>query len=219
MKRYALVVAGGTGTRMGTPVAKQFLHLAGRPVLMHTLIRFATCDEVILVLPATQIEYWEELCRAHHFEQPHTIIAGGSERFYSVLNGLAALPDTGLVAIHDGVRPCVTPEVINVAYETAAKFGNAIAAVKSKDSIRKVEADGYSVAVNRSEYFLVQTPQTFSLELLKKAYCQPYKSTFTDDASVVESAGHQIYLIEGDYKNIKITTPEDLPLAELFLIQ
>lgn len=216
MKRYALIVAGGSGSRMGTAVAKQFLHLAGKPVLMHTLLRFSHCDNIVLVLPDTQIEYWGELCRAHQFDVPHTIIAGGAERFYSVLNGLAALPDDGLVAIHDGVRPCVTKGVIDSTFVKAEKYGNAVVAVKSKDSIRKVTPKG-SVAVNRSDYYMVQTPQTFSIELLKKAYCQPYHITFTDDASVFEAAGNIIQLVEGDYKNIKITTPEDLPLAALFI--
>lgn len=217
MNQYALVVAGGSGLRMGTEIPKQFLLLKGEPVLMHTLRKFKLCKQIVLVLPAAQIGYWNELCTKYNFTLPHTIVQGGSERFYSVLNGLNALPNDGLVAIHDGVRPCVSVDVINEAFVTAEKLGNAIVAVPSKDSIRMVN-DGKSVAVDRSKYYLIQTPQVFNLPLLKEAYSSTvYQTTFTDDASVFEHANHQINLVKGEYTNIKITTPEDLPLAELFL--
>ncbi len=217
MNRYALVVAGGSGLRMGTEIPKQFLLLKGKPVLMHTLLKFSDCKQIVLVLPEAQVTYWNELCTKLNFTLPHTIVQGGNERFYSVLNGLHALPDDGLVAIHDGVRPCVSVDVINEAFVTAEKFGNAIVAVPSKDSIRMVDG-GKSVAVDRSKYHLIQTPQVFNLSLLKKVYTSTHhQPIFTDDASVFEHAGHQIYLVKGEYTNIKITTPEDLPLAELFL--
>lgn len=217
MNQYALVVAGGSGLRMGTEIPKQFLLLKGEPVLMHTLRKFKSCRHIVLVLPAAQIGYWNELCAKYNFTLPHTIVEGGNERFYSVLNGLNALPADGLVAIHDGVRPCVSKDVINEAFATAENLGNAIVAVPSKDSIRMVD-DGKSVAVDRSKYYLIQTPQVFNLSLLKEAYSSTaYQTTFTDDASVFEHAGYQINLVKGEYANIKITTPEDLPLAELFL--
>lgn len=217
MNQYALVVAGGSGLRMGTDIPKQFLLLKGEPVLMHTLRKFKSCRHIVLVLPAAQIVYWNELCAKYNFTLPHTVVEGGNERFYSVLNGLNALPADGLVAVHDGVRPCVSVDVINEAFVTAEKLGNAIVAVPSKDSIRMVD-DGKSVAVDRSKYYLIQTPQVFNLSLLKEAYSSTaYQTTFTDDASVFEHAGYPINLVKGEYTNIKITTPEDLPLAELFL--
>ncbi len=217
MNQYALVVAGGSGLRMGTEIPKQFLLLKGKPVLMHTLQKFSNCKQIVLVLPEAQLAYWNELCTKYNFSLPHTIVKGGNERFYSVLNGLNALPNDGLVAIHDGVRPCVSIDVINEAFATAEKLGNAIVAVPSKDSIRMVN-DGKSVGVDRSKYYLIQTPQVFNLTLLKEAYSSTtYQTTFTDDASVFEQAGHSINLVKGEYTNIKITTPEDLPLAELFL--
>lgn len=216
--KYALIVAGGSGSRMGADVPKQFMLLGGVPVLMHTLKKFeATCDQLILVLPQTQIAYWQNLCIIHSFQVPHQVVAGGNERFFSVLNGLNAITGSdGLVSVHDGVRPCVTPDLIRAGFEQADRFGSAVAAVKPKDSLRLSTSNG-SMAVDRSAYYLVQTPQTFAVSVLKRAYTQPYQATFTDDASVVESAGYSIHLVQGDYKNLKITTPEDLPLAELFV--
>ncbi len=218
LTKYAIIVAGGSGTRMGTDIPKQFLLLNGKPVLMHTLSKFnGLSDEIILVLPEAQIAYWKELCAQYQFSLSHKIVAGGNERFYSVLNGLSSITsEEGLVAIHDGVRPCVSVDLIQRTYEEATQYGSAIAAVKSKDSLRKVTPTG-TEAVDRSHYFLVQTPQTFSLQKLKEAYHRSYQSFFTDDASVFEANGSAIQLVEGDYKNIKITTPEDLPLAELYL--
>lgn len=216
--KYAIIVAGGTGTRMGTNVPKQFLLLKGKPVLMHILQKFSeVCDELILVLPENQKTYWADLCSVHQFGVKHTVVSGGDERFFSVLNGLNAIHNTdGLVAIHDGVRPCVTKHLIERSFELAAQHGSAITAVKSKDSLRKVSGNT-TEAVDRSQYYLVQTPQTFSVNQLKHAYQLGYQSVFTDDASVFEAAGNNVHLLEGDYKNIKITTPEDLPLAELYL--
>lgn len=217
MDKYAVVVAGGSGLRMGAAIPKQFLLLKGKPVLMHTLLKFSDCKQIVLVLPEAQVAYWNELCNQYQFTLPHAIVHGGNERFFSVLNGLNALPDEGLVAIHDGVRPCITEQIIFNSFNEAEKYGNAIVGVPSKDSVRMVD-DGKSIAVDRSKYYLIQTPQTFNLALLKKAYEQTvYQPTFTDDASVFESAGHHIHLVKGEYTNIKITTPEDLPLAELFL--
>jgi 2-C-methyl-D-erythritol 4-phosphate cytidylyltransferase len=217
MDKFAVVVAGGNGLRMETDIPKQFLLLKGKPVLMHTLLKFSNCKQLVLVLPDKQISYWSELCKQYNFLLPHTVVKGGKERFFSVLNGLRALPDDGLVAIHDGVRPCLSEQIITNSFDVAEKYGNAVSAVPSKDSIRMVDEEK-NIAVDRSKYYLIQTPQTFNLALLKKAYGQTvYQDTFTDDASVFESAGNNIHLIKGEYTNIKITTPEDLPLAELFL--
>lgn len=220
MNNYAIIVAGGSGLRMGSNVAKQFLLLKSKPVLMHTIKQFATCKQIILVLPLTQVSYWKQLCEDYQFKIPHTIVYGGNERFFSVLNGLAILPDDaqGLVAVHDGVRPCVTPQTINLSFSEAAIHQSAITSIPLKDSIRMVDGDA-CVALDRSKYCLIQTPQTFNLMALKNAYSQiNYQTHFTDDASVFEAAGNTIHLIKGEYRNIKITTPDDLPLAELYTV-
>ena len=217
MERYALIVAGGSGTRMGAEIPKQFLLLAGKPILMHTISVFHQLKcELIVVLPEYQLEYWNKLCSTHHFDISHKVVAGGSTRFHSVLNGLAIIPEDALVAIHDGVRPCVTTKVITETFEVAAMMGNAIVAVRPKDSIRVVEEEN-NHSVNRDYYRFVQTPQTFKSTLIKRAYAASMHANFTDDAGVLEDAGYAIHLVEGDYRNIKVTTPEDLVVAELFL--
>jgi 2-C-methyl-D-erythritol 4-phosphate cytidylyltransferase len=215
-KQHALIVAGGKGLRMGSDIPKQFMLLKHQPVLMHTITKFfyAGCA-ITLVLPETQVEYWESLCVKYHFTIPHQVVFGGDERFYSVKNGLAHLQD-GIVAIHDGVRPCVSSEVIRQSFENAQTNGNGIACVSLKDSIRMKDGQR-TKSVNRELFYLVQTPQTFSVDAIKKAYQQPYLPTFTDDASVYEHAGGEVHLSLGDYKNIKITTAEDLELAALFV--
>jgi 2-C-methyl-D-erythritol 4-phosphate cytidylyltransferase len=217
MQQYALIVAGGNGTRMGGDLPKQFLLLAGKPVLMHTLAVFQKCKcEIVLVLPVTQISYWQQLCVTHQFTLKHTIVAGGETRFYSVKNGLETIPENTLVAIHDGVRPCITQAVIQSTFYTASEKGNAVAVVKPKDSIRVMDGEG-NHSVNREYYRLIQTPQTFNTTLIKQAYTQSSQNHFTDDASVLEAAGNAINFVEGDYRNIKITTPEDMLLAEVIL--
>lgn len=220
MQQYALIVAGGSGTRMGAEIPKQFLVVAGKPILMHTLSVFyeLRCS-IVLVLPQSQFDYWNTLCKEFGFIVPHQLVAGGDSRFHSVQNGLAIIPDDVLVAIHDGVRPCIGKEVIQAAYAKASVHGNAVTAVLPKDSIRVVENE-HNRSVNRAEYRLIQTPQTFQSTLIKKAYSHSGEhSNFTDDASVLEAAGYAIHLVEGDYRNIKVTTPEDLIAAELFLKQ
>lgn len=219
MKKYAIIVAGGKGLRMGSDIPKQFLLLAGKPVLMHTLEAFSKLGdiELILVLPANQISYWLELCPKYNFTVLHTLVEGGETRFNSVKNGLGAIPnsaDSGLVAIHDGVRPFVSSEIIQNSFSLAAIKGNAVASIQPKDSIRHLEGQ-LSKSVDRSKYVLVQTPQTFQINLIKKAYeGASNPSQYTDDASVAEGAGFSIALIDGDYRNIKITTSEDLVIAE-----
>jgi len=217
MKKTALIVAGGSGSRMESDLPKQFILLAGKPILMHTIEAFDQCNvsKIIVVLPPNQIAFWKELCTQFSFNLPHEIVAGGASRFESVQNGLVLCNEEDLLAIHDGVRPFITAEIINNSFDVTAQKGNAVAAVRLKDSIRKVDLLG-NKNVNREAYFLIQTPQTFKCKLIKEAYQAQDHINFTDDASVLESNGHAINLIPGDYKNIKITTPEDLLVAEAF---
>lgn len=220
-KNYAIIVAGGSGTRMLSAVPKQFLLLNGLPVLMHTLRAFHNCEAkpgLILVLHADFHDRWKQLCTEHNFNISHQLINGGETRFHSVKNGIDSLPgdDNAIIAIHDAVRPLVTPQIIDGSYHYAAAHGNAIAAVKSRDSVRQLQGDS-SVNLPREQVYLVQTPQTFQLFPLKKAYEQAYDNGFTDDASVVERSGVSIHLIEGSSQNIKITFPEDLAIAELIM--
>jgi 2-C-methyl-D-erythritol 4-phosphate cytidylyltransferase len=219
-KRIAIVVAGGTGTRMGAEVPKQFLLLHGEPILMHTLRVFGeiqSVDEIILVLPESQIETWASLCKAHQFDIKHSVVKGGGTRFQSVSNGLAKVTDlNALVAIHDGVRPLVSKEVVDKCFEEAEKNGNAIPVVKPVESVRFTEESG-SFPVNRDKVFLVQTPQVFKASIIKRCYQTPWQPSFTDDASVVEYSGETIHLVEGNRENIKITTPLDLMIAEVLM--
>lgn len=219
MNKTALIVAGGSGTRMESNLPKQFLLLAGKPILMHTIEAFynSGVNHIILVIPHSQIEFWNQLCQTHQFTIQHQIVVGGASRFESVQNGLQHCNNDDLVAIHDGVRPFISKDIIIQSFETAAEKGNAVAAVRLKDSIRKVELLS-NKNVNRDNYYLIQTPQTFKVQLIKEAYAAQDHINFTDDASVLESNGHAINLIAGDYKNIKITTPEDLLVGEAFLI-
>lgn len=215
---YVIIVAGGKGLRMGGDVPKQFQLLGDRPVLMHTLQRFADdCKDlqIILVLPQEQIEYWSDLGEKYHFGVEHWIVAGGETRFHSVQSGLAQIPDDaeGVVAVHDGVRPLVSREVIEKCFEEARRKKAVVPVVPVVESLRHV-SDG---AVPRADYRLVQTPQTFDIQLLKQAYRQPFSKDFTDDASVVEAFGHPITLVEGNRENIKLTTPFDLKIAEAII--
>lgn len=216
--KAAILVAGGRGTRMGGPTAKQYLPLVGRPVLMHTLEAFHEFDprmDLLLVLPERDMDFWKDLCKEHDFELVHRLVAGGNSRFQSVRNGLDALGyDNGLVAIHDGVRPFVGQEVIAASFKTAADKGSAIAVMALKDSIRKLTDDGRSFYEERQYFRLVQTPQTFQVPKIKKAFEVTELQQFTDDATVYENQGWQVTLIPGNAENIKITTPEDLEYAE-----
>ena len=221
-KKTAIIVAGGKGERMYSEIPKQFLELAGKPILMHTLEKFHFFSdemELILVLPALQIDFWKELCEKHHFFLPHKIVEGGSARFFSVKNGLQQAENSdGLIAIHDGVRPLVDMETIKRSFESAEQMGASIPVVDMIESLRKVTENG-SVAVDRNAFKLVQTPQVFQSEIILKSYEQPYNEQFTDDASVVESAGYSVQLVEGNRENIKITNVLDLQLAEILLKQ
>ncbi|MBB6609410.1 2-C-methyl-D-erythritol 4-phosphate cytidylyltransferase [Pontibacter sp. Tf4] len=218
LPEYAIIVAGGSGSRMQHDLPKQFIEVAGKPILMHTIERFYNYNptiRLIVVLPQEQLDTWRELCRKHEFKLFHMTVPGGTTRFGSVKNGLGAVMGEGLVAVHDGVRPFVETETIKAAFEAAANYGSAVVAISPKDSIRELTGSG-SKAVPRANYKMVQTPQVFNATILRKAYEQPEQEHFTDDASVVESIGETIALVEGSYRNIKITTPEDLILAEAF---
>ncbi|MFC5625190.1 2-C-methyl-D-erythritol 4-phosphate cytidylyltransferase [Algoriphagus winogradskyi] len=216
--KAAILVAGGRGTRMGSPISKQYLPIAGQPVLMRTLSVFYSVDpsiELILVLPENDFSYWEELCQHYQFTISHRLVAGGNSRFQSVRNGLNSLnPETELVAIHDGVRPFVDKKVISESFETAQQQGSAIAVIALKDSIRKLTDDGKSFYQERQNFRMVQTPQTFQVKKIKKAFAVTELQQFTDDATVYENQGWQVTLISGNPENIKITTPEDMDYAE-----
>ncbi len=217
MKRYAIIVAGGKGLRMGGDLPKQFIPIEGRPVLMRTLDTFHACDEsiqIILVLPRDHQDYWRELCAQYQFVVPHRIADGGVTRFHSVQSGLSQVDaPEALVAVHDGVRPFVSHEVISRCYAEAEAHGAVVPVIPVVETVRQLTGEG-SVTVDRNAYRLVQTPQTFRATLLRRAYEQPYTDAFTDDASVVEALGEAVTLVDGNRENIKLTTPFDLIVAK-----
>ena len=216
MKKVAIIVAGGQGIRMNSDIPKQFLLLNSSPVLIHTLLKFSHLDEIILVLPKIQIEYWNLLCTTHNFTIPHTIVEGGITRFHSVKNGLEKVDNNSIVAIHDGVRPLVSKNLINNLISEVKEGVGGIPVVPIKDSIRKLEGKN-SIHIDRNTLYKVQTPQCFLSDDIKKAYTKEYSDTFTDDASVFEANGGEINTLLGEEKNLKVTTEEDLKIAELFL--
>jgi 2-C-methyl-D-erythritol 4-phosphate cytidylyltransferase len=217
---FAIIVAGGSGTRMQTAFPKQFLLLNGLPIMMHTLNAFYKAKaqpKLILVLHPDYHNLWLELCAKYQFTLPYKLVNGGETRFHSVKNGLSVIDDNNaVIAIHDAVRPLTSSNIIDHSFTYAADHGNAITAVKSRDSVRQMQG-GHTVSLLRDHIYLIQTPQTFRFDVLKKAYEQSYDSKFTDDASVVENLGEKIYLIDGNYENIKITFPEDIAIAEAIL--
>lgn len=224
MECYAIIVAGGKGTRMGAQVPKQFLPLDGRPVLMHTIdaFRIAIPDvRLILVLPAAEQATWARLCQEHHYNVQALLANGGDTRFQSVQNGLNLIPDEayGIVGIHDGVRPFASARTIRSCYQTAHTHGAAVPVTPVVETLRRIAPDGSSHTQDRNEYRLVQTPQAFRIALLKEAYRLPFSPLFTDDASVVEAMGHPITLVEGNRENIKLTSPADMALASGILRQ
>ena len=214
MRNAVIIVAGGKGLRMGGDIPKQFLVVDGMPILMHTISRFAEWDgtmEIVVVLPESQQQYWRELCQEYGFDIRHTIATGGKERFHSVKNGLAVVPaECGLVAVHDGVRPYVSHETIARCFDAAGRYGAAVPVTPVVETIRHIGPDGRSITVPRADYRLVQTPQVFRTDLLRRAYEQEFTTAFTDDASVVEAMGIEVTLVEGNRENIKITTPADM---------
>ena len=226
---YIIIVAGGKGLRMGSDIPKQFLPIGGKPVLMRTLERFREYSDelqIILVLPEAQQDYWRQLCKQYHFQVQYQLANGGETRFHSVQNGLALIPDDaqGVVGVHDGVRPFPNIDVIRDCYETARTAKAVIPVIPVVETVRKLDltkcqtlCEVESITVPRGDYRLVQTPQTFDIQLLKAANRQSYNDGFTDDASVVESYGHAITVVEGNRENIKITTPYDMLVAEALI--
>ena len=219
-----IIVAGGKGLRMGSDIPKQFLPIGGKPVLMRTLERFREYSEdlqIILVLPKAQQAYWQKLCHEYNFNVEYLLADGGETRFHSVQHGLALIPDDaeGVVGVHDGVRPFPSIEVIHRCYETAHKAKAVIPVIPIVETVRELTGTSpvSSITVPRDKYRLVQTPQTFDIQLLKAANRQSYNDGFTDDASVVESYGHAITLVEGNRENLKITTPYDITVAEVII--
>jgi len=216
MEKFALIVAGGNGSRMGTETHKQYLTLAGKPILMRTIEKFRQYDSSIaffLVLPSADFILWENLCEKYNFKIQHKLVKGGNSRFLSVKNGLSEIPNTGIVFIHDGVRPLVSIKTLTLCEEMAKTKGNAIPVTQVSQSLRIIGKDG-SHAVDRNFYRLVQTPQTFRTELIKRAYFSIDDNEFTDDATVFETLDKTTNLVEGNYENIKITCPVDLKIAE-----
>lgn len=216
MIKIIIIVAGGKGERMQSKVPKQFLHIHGRPTLMHTLEVFKAYDthlKLVLVLPTNQLTEWELLCKKHAFTIEHQIVKGGETRFHSVKNGLLTVREPSLIAVHDGVRPFVSTDTIARCFDAAEIFGTAIPVINVMDSVRQIK-DHESISVNRNDYKLVQTPQVFLSQILIDAYEQDFSESFTDDASVVESMGTKIHLVDGNRENFKITTEFDLKMAE-----
>lgn len=219
MQKYIIIVAGGSGTRMNSNVPKQFLLLSGKPLLMHTITKFhqTFSDINIIVVIANQlVNEWKQLCEKYNFNISHQLTDGGETRFHSVKNGLKLIPENALVGIHDAARPLVSKETIVRAFDVAEKLGNAIPCIAIAESIRE-KSDDENKTVDRSKFVIIQTPQCFHSSLIKKAFIQDYNSSFTDDASVLEAIGEKINLVEGNKENIKITTPQDLIVAEVLI--
>lgn len=219
MKKYAVIVAGGSGQRMGAPVPKQFLLLKGKPVLLHTIERFLSVYadlQAIVVLPEDHLDYGRDLVAGLGEPNRVTIVKGGITRFESVCNGLQRVEGSAIIFVHDGVRCLVSKQLVARCYEQALEKGSAIPAVAAIDSIR-IDDGVEHKTVDREKVHIIQTPQTFTSEIILPAFQQEYHQSFTDEANVVEAYGEKVYLIEGDYNNLKITKPIDLLIAEKLL--
>jgi 2-C-methyl-D-erythritol 4-phosphate cytidylyltransferase len=219
MKKTAIIVAGGTGQRMGTALPKQFLAIEGKSILLHTVDQFVSAFSdinFVIVLPADYIHEGENLIASSGLSQSFLFVAGGDTRFQSVKNGLAQADPASIVFVHDAVRCLLTPDLIQRCYQQAVEKGSAIPAVSSTDTVRIIEGTKHHV-VDRANVMMIQTPQTFNAAILKKAFEQAYQPSFTDEANVLEASGKEVYLIEGEYENIKITRPLDLAIAEYIL--
>jgi 2-C-methyl-D-erythritol 4-phosphate cytidylyltransferase len=218
MTETIIITAGGIGKRMESNIPKQFIELNGIPILMHTINQFYDYNnaiQIVVVLPEDHIDFWNELIKTHNFIIDHQIIKGGKERFHSIKNGLS-LAKGQLIGVHDAVRPFVNVNVIKNCFDALKKHQAVVPVVDLKESIRQVDGDS-SKSVDRNQFKIVQTPQCFVRNVILTAYNQPYSNLFTDDASVVEQLNIPIHLIEGNEGNIKITTPVDLAIANLFL--
>ena len=219
MKKTAIIVAGGTGQRMGTVVPKQFLEIEGKSILLHTIDQFvAAFSDInfIIVLPAGYIEEGQKMIASSGLTQQFQFVAGGDTRFQSVKNGLAEVDQDAVVFVHDAVRCLLTPALIQRCYQQAVEKGSAIPAVSSTDTIRLIDGASHHV-VDRENVMMIQTPQTFNAALLIKAFEQAYQPSFTDEANVLESAGTPVFLVDGEFENIKITRPLDLAIAAYIL--
>lgn len=219
MKKTAIIVAGGTGQRMGTVVPKQFLEIEGKSILLHTIDQFvAAFSDInfIIVLPSGYIEEGQKIIASSGLSQQFQFVAGGDTRFQSVKNGLAEVDQDAVVFVHDAVRCLLTPALIQRCFQQAVEKGSAIPAVSSTDTIRFIDGASHHV-VDRENVMMIQTPQTFNAALLIKAFEQAYQPSFTDEANVVESAGTPVFLVDGEFENIKITRPLDLAIAEYIL--
>ena len=214
MKKVALIVAGGKGERMNADIPKQFLLLNNLPILMHTIKQFSHFEKIIVVLPRSQFDFWNELCKNNNFTQIHILVESGKTRFHSVKNGLDKIDNTSIIAIHDGVRPLISTALINSLVGKIKSGIGVIPIVPVKDSIRKLEGEN-STHIDRSNLYKVQTPQCFLSTDIKEAYTQDFSVNFTDDASVFEANGGKINTLLGEEKNLKITTQEDLNIAEI----
>jgi 2-C-methyl-D-erythritol 4-phosphate cytidylyltransferase len=219
MRNSVIIVAGGSGKRMGATLPKQFLEINGKALIFYTLDKFIDFDpgiEIILVINEGYLGYWEKAKFKADFDFPVRIASGGETRYHSVKSGLSLIEGELLVGIHDAVRPLVSVSTIQTVYATAEIFGSAIPCIPLKESVREVDDDS-SRPLDRSQIQIVQTPQVFRSGILIKSYSSPYSESFTDDASVVEKAGYQIKLVQGDEYNLKITTPEDFEIAKMLL--
>jgi 2-C-methyl-D-erythritol 4-phosphate cytidylyltransferase len=221
MPKYqsVIVVAGGQGTRMNSDTPKQFMLLGGRPLLLHTLQKFIDYDkhiELILVLSTDLKEQWKHLCNTFKFTFPYKLVSGGKTRFHSVKNGLEYISEGRLVGIHDAARPFVSTEVIARTFSKAQEVGNAVPSIAVGDSVRIIQ-DSSNRPIDRNKLQIIQTPQVFRSELIKEAYENANSTDFTDDAGVLENAGHAIHLVQGTAENFKITTPFDLEMAQVYL--
>ena len=219
MDTYVLITAGGHGRRLNAAFPKQFIPVSGRTLLMRTIDVFHDFDpkmKIVLVIPEEYIPLWKDLCTEFDFQTEHQIVRGGSERFHSVQNGLHHIPSDSIVLIHDGVRPMVRPDTIERVIETTLKNGNAVPCVVPSQTVREIDGDN-SKLLDRRKLRLIQTPQGFRSNLIKEAYNQEFQKIFTDDASVLESLGHKINLVDGNYSNIKVTHPADIKMVEALL--
>lgn len=222
--RYMIVASGGKGLRMGNDIPKQFLPISGKPILMRTLEKIKKADneiKLILVLPKEHQDYWFLLCKEYKFNIEHKVVIGGNERFFSVKNAIDTIDDlNSIIGVHDGVRPFVSVSVVRKCFNEAEINGNAVPAINPLETIRINDndlLDKKTHTFDRNSIWLVQTPQCFDAKLLKQAYSQDYKKGFTDDASVVESIGYSINLVEGNRENIKVTNPLDIAYAEILI--
>ena len=218
-KKIAIIVAGGTGQRMGSVIPKQFLDIQGKAILLHTIDQFTAAFsdiELVIVLPTAYIEEGKYLLQKNGYTQHIQLVEGGETRFQSVKNGLTKVTESSIVFVHDAVRCLLTPALVQRCYQQALEKGSAIPAVSATDSVRIVNGEDSSV-LDREQVMLIQTPQTFQSDILLDAFKQAYTALFTDEANVVEANGQKVYLVDGEFENIKITRPLDLAIAEHIL--